>query len=102
MQYQVLVQHQPDQSFLAAVLGVPDCSGEGQTEEEAIAKAKAALEARLAQGKVVTIEVDLRNGHVDNPLLKHFGRLKDDPTFDDFMEKIAEYRREVDETEAAK
>lgn len=100
VQYQVFVQSQSDQSFLAAVLGIPDCVAEGQTEEEAIAKAKEALQARLAQGNVVTIEVETLHEPEANPLLKHFGRWKDDPTFDDFMEKIAECRREVDEEEA--
>ncbi|MCI0524777.1 MAG: hypothetical protein L0Y75_05890 [Acidobacteria bacterium] len=63
-----------------------------------------ALAERLSQSKVVTIEVEtpqqLRaeevTGQSDNPWLKYAGIFADDPTFDDFLEKIAEYRREVD------
>jgi predicted RNase H-like HicB family nuclease len=99
MQYQVLVQSQPDQSFSAAVLGVPDCVAEGQTEEEAIANAKEALQARLAQGKIVTIEVEMPEA--ENPLLQYAGRFKDDPTFDDYLAEIAAYRQQLDEKETA-
>lgn len=76
---------------------MPDCVAEGQTEEEAIANAKEALQARLAQGKVVTTEVETPHEVEANPLLKQAGRWKDDPTFDDFMKEIADYRRLVDE-----
>ncbi len=38
----------------------------------------------------------------NNPLLKHFGRFKDDPTFDDYLADIEAYRRQVDEEEAAR
>jgi predicted RNase H-like HicB family nuclease len=58
MQYQVFVEHQPNNGFIAAVIGMPGCLAEGQTKEEAIAKAKAELESRLAQGEIVTIEVE--------------------------------------------
>jgi predicted RNase H-like HicB family nuclease len=100
MRYQLLVQSQPDHSYVAAVLGVPDCVAAGQTKEEAIANAKAALTNRLAKSEIVTIEVESPAQSEENPLLKHFGRFKDDPTFDDFLERIAEYRRQVDEEEA--
>jgi len=100
MQYQLLVESQSDHSYVAAVLGLPDCVAEGQTKDEAIANAKAALAERLAKSEIVTIELEPRAQQDANPLLKHFGRFKDDPTFDDFMEKIAEYRQQVDEEEA--
>lgn len=101
MQYQVFIQSQADHSYVAAVIGMPDCIVEGQTKEEAIAKVKAALEARLAQGEVVTIEVEPPNEPESHPLLKHFGRFRDDSTFEDFQEKVAEYRRQLDEDNAA-
>jgi hypothetical protein len=39
--------------------------------------AKAALEGRLAQGKIVTIEVEVSDNKSDNPWLKNFGCLKE-------------------------
>ena len=48
----------PPDLFVASVLGVEDCVGEGRTREEAIAKAKAALVDRLARGEIITIDVE--------------------------------------------
>ncbi len=86
MQYQIFVQNQADNSFIAAVIGMPDCIAEGQTREAAIANAKATLQSRLAQGEIVTIEVEGPNQTVSgNPWLESFGAFKTDPTFDDFL-----------------
>ena len=95
MQYQLLIVNRDQSGFIASVIGVPDCVAEGSTEEEAIRRAKAALNERLAKGKVVTIELETKlNG--ENPLLKHAGRFRDDPTFDDFLAEVEKYRRELD------
>ncbi|HEX8999646.1 MAG TPA: type II toxin-antitoxin system HicB family antitoxin [Blastocatellia bacterium] len=98
MQYQVFVQSQANNGFIAAVLGMPALLAEGQTKEEAVANAKTALQTRLAQGEIVTIEVATLEE--ENPLLKYAGVFKDDPTFDEFLAEIEAYRRQVDEEEA--
>ncbi|MEP7339523.1 MAG: type II toxin-antitoxin system HicB family antitoxin [Acidobacteriota bacterium] len=100
MQYQVFVQNQSNNGFIASVIGMPDCLAEGRTEEEAIEKAKAFLSSRLAQGKIVTIDVGPQAE--ENPALKYAGIFKDDPTFDQFLADIEAYRRQLDEEEAAK
>lgn len=101
MQYQVFVQQHSNNGYVAAVLGLPGCLAEGKTKEEAIANAKASLQSHLAQGEVVTIEVEgAAKPETGNPWLDTFGLFKDDPSFDDFLEKIAEERRIADEQEA--
>jgi hypothetical protein len=35
-----------------------------------------------------------------NPWLESHGSLRDDPTFDDFMTEIAQYRRQLEDEEA--
>ncbi len=50
MQYQIFVQSQSKQHFVASVIGIPNLTVEGRTEEEVITKAKAAVEAQLATG----------------------------------------------------
>jgi predicted RNase H-like HicB family nuclease len=55
------VQSQSQQSFLASVVGMSNLTTEGRTEEEAISRAKSALEAQLAKGKFVNVEVDTKN-----------------------------------------
>jgi predicted RNase H-like HicB family nuclease len=96
MQYQVLVQNLPDGLFSAFVIGVPDVVAEGATVEEALSNAKTLLEERLATSKLFTIEVEAPAGVVSNPWLETHGVLRDDATFDDWVEEIAKYRREVD------
>jgi predicted RNase H-like HicB family nuclease len=97
MQYQVFVQNSAEQHFLAAIVGVPDVTAEGQTEAEAIAKAKTALESKLAMGKLVTIEIETQNLEPeDDPWIKHMGIFTNDPTFDDFLQEVAAYRQQVD------
>lgn len=101
MQYQVFVQGQAGQGFIAAVIGMHDCIAEGQTKEEAIARARAALEERLAQGEIVTIEVESGNKPTGNPWLDSAGVFRNDPTFDDFLAEIEKNRRETDAENAA-
>ena len=40
---------------------------------------------------------ELRRKNPDNPILQMLGMFEDDPTFDDMLDYIAEYRRELDE-----
>ena len=40
---------------------------------------------------------ELRRKNPDNPILQVVGMFKDDPTFDEMLDYIAEYRRELDE-----
>ena len=101
MQYQVLVQNLPDGLFSAFVIGVPDVVAEGATVEEALNNAKTLLKERLATSRLITIEVEeTLEGVVANPWLETHGVLRDDTTFDDWVEEIAKYRREVDDEES--
>jgi hypothetical protein len=54
--YQVLVEKAPDGFFSATVIGVPECTAEGATKEEALENASARLKERLARGELFTIE----------------------------------------------
>ena len=101
-QYQVLVRSGPADLFLASVLGMEDCVGEGRTKEEAIAKAKAALVDRLARGEIVTIDVESNDTvSASNVWREQAGRFRDDPTFDEFVAEIQSKRRDLDSEESA-
>ena len=101
MQYQILVKPENQNGFVASVIGLPECRAEGKTKEEAIEKAKQALNAQLAESEIIMVEVEAPAAK-QHPLLKHFGRFKDDDTFDDFLAHIEAYRRQLDEEEAAR
>ncbi|MBW4668082.1 MAG: type II toxin-antitoxin system HicB family antitoxin [Cyanomargarita calcarea GSE-NOS-MK-12-04C] len=89
MQYQIFIQSQKD-NFVASVVGIPNIMVEANTEEEAISKAKSALQAQLATGKFVTIEVNPQGIiHQERTQMKYAGIFANDPTFDDFMDKLA-------------
>ena len=97
MQYQVLVQNLPDGLFSASVIGVPDVVAEGATVEEALNNAKTLLRERLAISRLFTIEIEeAPAGIIAHPWLETHGVMRDDTTFDDWVEEIAKYRREVD------
>ena len=100
MQYQIFVKSQSDQHFIASVIGMPTIAVDGQTEAEAISNVKIALESQLATGKVVTIEIDqIETKSKSTPAMKYAGIFENDPTFDDWMEKLAEIRRIANEVE---
>lgn len=99
MQYQIFIQNQSEQNFVASVIGIPTLTVEGKTEEEAIFKVKSALEAQLATGKLVTIEVNLESQtNQIVPQMKYAGIFANDTTFDDFMEKLTAIRQESNAT----
>ncbi|MGB3769480.1 MAG: hypothetical protein WA947_23215 [Phormidesmis sp.] len=104
MQYQVLVQNPSERHFVASVVGLSNVVADGKTEEEAIAKIKAALTSQLSVSKLVTIEIESEDidrekeqGKTADPWIRHAGIFADDPTFDDFLEEIATFRRRADE-----
>ncbi|MBW4643028.1 MAG: type II toxin-antitoxin system HicB family antitoxin [Goleter apudmare HA4340-LM2] len=95
MQYQVFVQSQSQENFVASVVGMPNLTVEGRTEEEAILKVKSALETELARGKFVTIEVNPKiQLNATTSKMRYAGIFANDPTFDDFMEKLTVIREE--------
>jgi predicted RNase H-like HicB family nuclease len=100
MQYQVFVQKPSDRHFVASIVGVPNVMAEGATKIEAIERAKAILEKQLADGEFVTIEVSSQPlfTHPDERM-RHAGILADDPTFDDWMDKLAAIRQEANAME---
>jgi hypothetical protein len=66
---------------------------EAPTREEALAKLREHLQARLRDGAEI---VPLETGPQPHPLAKFVGMFKDDPLIKDWKKSMAEYRREVD------
>jgi predicted RNase H-like HicB family nuclease len=97
MIYQVFLQQTADDGYKAIPLLFPDCVALGETREEALANLKSVLRARLAEGEIVGVEV----GELEHPWLKGAGMFKDDAAYDDFLQEIEAYRREIDETDRA-
>jgi predicted RNase H-like HicB family nuclease len=95
MQYQIFVENQSEQHYIASVVGIPNLTVEGTTEEEAISKVKSALEEQFAHGKFVSIEIDSPASTQETVVqYKYAGIFASDSTFDDFAEKLALIRKE--------
>ncbi len=98
MTYDILIQPQPENVYRATVLGWPDLSVVGDSEQTVLERIQEAIRERLAQGRIVRIEVDEDVAASEHPWLPFLGMWKDDPTFDDFVAQMQAYRRELDET----
>lgn len=97
--YNVLIEQTESGNYAATVLGWSECNAEGATKEEALTKLNQVVSARLQNAEIVSLEID--NPHTENPWMKFAGMFKDDPQFDEMLEYIEQYRRELDaETDA--
>lgn len=102
MQYQVFVQNPTERTFMASVVGLPNLTANGITEQEAIERLKSILDAQFKHGKLVTIDIDVpsdRFPEPSDPWIANMGIFQDDPTFDDFLVEVNAYRNEIDTTE---
>lgn len=99
MTYNVVVEHGKNRAYRATVLGWPNFSVSGRSREEALAKMRRNLQKKLAQVEIVPMEIEA--AREENPWLKHAGAFRDDPLFDEMLEEVAAYRREIDEDPGA-
>jgi hypothetical protein len=68
-------------------------TAEGATREEVLAKLKEQLQARLRDGtELVSLEVP-PSAH---PLAQYIGMFKDDPLIDEWLQSVADYRKQVE------
>ncbi len=106
MQFHIFIQNPAARRFTASVVEIPACVAEGETKEAALASLQVALEEQLAQGEFVTLDVPSATRTVvdsaahgsnrkkgDFSTLPGYGIFKDDPTFDDFIERIVTRNR---------
>ncbi|MDZ7949471.1 MAG: hypothetical protein RM049_01550 [Nostoc sp. DedQUE04] len=92
LNYDVLIENQPDGGVSATVLGLPDFKGSGVTKEEALEKLIQLLQERKPE--IVTLEIE--PPQTEHPWMKFAGMFKDDPQFDEVLAYIEADRRELD------
>jgi len=101
MTYDILIQSQTGGTYRATVLGWPGVSAVGDSEQTAIKRVRQAIRERLAQGKLVRIEVDenvTETAAPKHPWFPFLGMWKNDPTFGDLLARMEAYRCELDKT----
>ena len=90
MQFPVLVEPVANNGYRASSGAPLALSADGATEEEALAKLRHQLNARMNAGsKIVPLEVSV----APHPLAEFAGMFKDDPLFEAVVETMAENRR---------
>ncbi len=92
--YPISVEQQSNGQWLAQVLGWKECQALAPSREAAIVEIKQTLNDRLTRTDVVFI--DLPAPQIEHPWMKHAGMFQDEPLFDEVLEEIASYRRELD------
>ena len=94
MTYNAIVEDRKTAGYTASILGWPSCTATGATKAEALTRLRQVIRDRLSSVEIVPIEVDVsENGH---PLARFAGMFKDDTLFDQFVEDMAAYRRQID------
>lgn len=95
MTYNAVIESDDGARFRATLLGWPDCTAEGRTRAEALRELRKAIEKFLAKVEIVPIEVESRSD--PHPWMKFAGMFEKDPVFEQVLEDIEAYRRELDE-----
>ncbi|MEH1945000.1 MAG: hypothetical protein V7L01_32950 [Nostoc sp.] len=93
LNYDVLIDNQPDGTVKATLLGLPNYQSVGATEEEALNNLIQIMQQRKPE--IVTLEIEYAE-EAEHPWMKFAGMFKDDTQFDEVMNHIEEHRRELD------
>jgi chaperonin cofactor prefoldin len=89
-----LIENKPDGKYAASLIGWPDITAQGETEDEALAKLRQSLARQLKRARIVPLELDTSQS--DNPWLQIGDLFKDNPLLDEVTQSIEEYRRQLD------
>jgi predicted RNase H-like HicB family nuclease len=96
MDYHILVEKQPQNGFVATALGWPDCVGAGETKDDAVVQARAAVAERLAHGELLRAQVEEATVvNSTDPWERMIGSDADDPQWDEFQAELKRIREEA-------
>lgn len=101
MTFDVIVLKQAENGYVARPVLWPDSVVHGATEQEALDRVRVLIRDLLGRTRFVQVEVDIPEHQGDNPWLAKAGMFADDPTWDDFLRAMADYRRQLDAEQAA-
>jgi predicted RNase H-like HicB family nuclease len=97
MKIPILIEPVANDGFQATSGPPLAVSAKGATQEEALARLRAEIDRRMAEGAVVVpLEIPTTE---EKPSIWGIGMFRDDPLFDEWQEAIAENRRKFDEEE---
>lgn len=94
LNYSVLVEQQSENRWTAIALGGLDCKAQAPTREQALEELQRSIQERFSNAEITQLEVQVPS--TEHPWMKFAGMFKDDPYWDEFLEDMAAYRRELD------
>jgi hypothetical protein len=98
LNYSVLIEKQKD-GYQATIWGMPDYKAMAPTREQALKNIHELVNARLQNIEIVAEEIELplsQQPNSQHSWMKFSGMFKDDTMFNQVLEHIEEYRRELD------
>jgi predicted RNase H-like HicB family nuclease len=96
MNFDVILLKNTNNGYSARPVLWPDSIAHGTTKEEALAKVRDMILDLFSQAQIVQVEVDIPSTAADNPWLSKAGTFANDPTWDDFLQAMADYRQQLD------
>ena len=94
MQIPILVERIAGNGYRARGTEPFGLCGEGATREEAVAKLRELLQARLRGGAEL---ISLELAPEPHPWMEFAGMFKDDPQIDEWVQSMADYRQQVED-----
>lgn len=91
----VLIEHHPEGTITASLIGWPAITAQGGTEAEALHALRRSFAAQLGDAKIIPLEFEEAR-----PWLQTAGMFHDDPFRDELDTVMAAYRRERERTDA--
>jgi predicted RNase H-like HicB family nuclease len=96
MDYQIFVEQQAHNGYVARTMGWPDCVATGHTKQEAVVNVQAAVAERLASGEVLQVRNNVPVTEAQNdPWEALIGSCVDDPYWDEFQAELRRIREEA-------
>ena len=95
MNFDVIIHKQTDDNYVARPVLWPDSAVHAATEQEAIERVHTLILDLFAHTRVVQVEVDIPTAQADNAWHSKAGLFADDPTWDDFLQTMADQRQEL-------
>lgn len=100
MTFDVILTKQAEDGYVARPVLWPEAAVHGATRQEALNLVRALISDLLSSTQIVQVEVAVPERQGDNPWQAKAGMFANDPTWDDFLAVIADYRADLDQQRA--
>lgn len=99
MTFDVILQKETNNGYSTRPVLWPNTSVHGATQQEAMQRVRQLIRSLLTQTQLVQVQIDVdtEQDNPPHPWRAKAGIFQDDPTWDEFLHEMAEYRLQIDE-----